>query len=156
MGKTAVQMECGGCFGQSRLPIGDGLGDGCVLGRCGYEPIVHFRGQPSDPHEVHTEGPRCLDEVGVGDGGVDGLIQPGYQGVIRVSGRVSCGEERWSIPKFPMERSKNTGGAPLRSQNSGSALQYFAQLEEFINVVQRDVSHDDTSTAGSLGETLSA
>lgn len=103
MSKTAVQVECGGRFGQSWLPIGNGLGYGCVLCRCGRESIGVFRSQPSDPHEVHTEAPHCLAKVGVGDGGVDGLIQPGNQGVIRVAGRVSCGEERWSIQKFPME-----------------------------------------------------
>ncbi len=92
MALTWERLRCrwsgGGGLGQPRVAGGDRLGDGGVLGGGGGEPGGVVGGQPADPDQVHAQAPHGLGQVGVGDGGVDGRIQPADELVVVVPGGI--------------------------------------------------------------------
>ena len=121
VGKAAVQVERGGGLGQPGVAGGDRLGDGGVLGGGGAQPRGVVGGQPADAHQVDAQAAHGLGEVGVGDGGVDGRVEPADQLVVVVPGRVL---RRRAVPG-PASSSRcelpNVAASP-RSAASAAAL----------------------------------
>lgn len=93
MGKTAVQMKRGGCFGKSGIAGGNGFGNGCVFRGCGCKPGGVIGGQPPDPNKVHPKAAHGLGQVRVRDGRLNGLIQPANQPVVIMTGRIAIIDE---------------------------------------------------------------
>ena len=147
VGKTAVQVKRGGGLGQPRVAGGDRLGDGGVLGGGGGEPCGVVGGQPADAHEVDAQAAHGLDEVGVGDRGVDGRVQPSDQPVVVVQGRILAADQFRGLEQFAPELFEGCGVAALGGQRGGPALEGFAQFEEFVDVVQGNVGDDDAAAA---------
>ena len=133
---------------RSRVAGGDRLGDGGVLGGGGGQPGGVVGGQPADADQVDAQAAQRLDEVGVGDGGVDGRVEPADQPVVRRAGRGprapissgACGRARG-------ERGEGRRVAARGGQRGGLALERLAQLEELVDVVERDVGDDDAAAA---------
>src|SRR6478752_876070 len=93
VGKAAVQVKRGGGLGQPRVAGGDCLGDGGVLGGGGGEPGGVVGGQAADPHKVDAQAPHGLDEVGVGNRGVDGRVEASHELVVFVQGGLLAADE---------------------------------------------------------------
>src|SRR6476469_221269 len=140
--KTAVQVKRGGGLGQARVAGGDRLVDGRVLGGGGSKPGGVVGGQPADAHEVDAQAAHGLDEVGVGDGGVDGRVQPSDQPVVVVQGRILSADQFRGPEQFAPQRIEGCGVAALGRQGGGPALEGFAQFEQFVDVVQGNVGDD--------------
>ena len=65
VGKAAVQVQGGGCFGEPGVACGDGLGDGRVLdgGRVQSRCVIGC--EAADPDQVDPQAAHRLCEVGV-------------------------------------------------------------------------------------------
>ena len=84
-----MQVQGGGGLGQPGVAGGDRFGDGGVLGGRGGEPLGVVGRQPADPDQMDAQAAHGLGEVGVGDRGVDGRVQPADQAVVVVPGGVA-------------------------------------------------------------------
>ena len=111
-------------------------------------------GQPADPDQVHAQAPHGLGQVGVGDGRIDGLIEPAHKLVVLVPGGIvrliragASSSSSWSCRK-------TCGVAALGCQRGGLAFERFAELEELVDVVQRDIGDDDAAAAGRRRESF--
>src|SRR5687767_13965 len=93
VGKTAVQVHGGGRFGQARVSGGYCLGNGGVFGGgCGEAGGV-VGGKPPDAHQVHAQAAHGLRQVGIGDGSVDGFVQPAHELVVVVAGGIRAADQ---------------------------------------------------------------
>lgn len=147
VGETAVQVDHRGGFGQARVGDGDCFGDGGMFGGRCLEPGGVVGGQAADAGKVDAEASHGVGHVHIGDRGVDGFVQTAHQGVVLVPGGIVVAQQRGSQQQFCVQFREHSGFAALRGEGSGPYLQGFAQFEQFVDAVQRDIGDDDAAAA---------
>ncbi|OAE01459.1 hypothetical protein A6A22_08515 [Arthrobacter sp. OY3WO11] len=138
----------GGGLGQPGVAGGDRFGDGCVLGGCGCEPLRIVGCQAAHAHQVHAQAAHGLCQVGVGDGGIDGGVEAPGKIVVGVPAGVAAVNKGRSFEELLVELEENAGITAFGCQRCGFAFEGFAKLEEFVDVIERNVGDDDTAAAG--------
>jgi hypothetical protein len=102
----------------------------------GCEPGVVVGGQPADPDKVDAQAPHGLRQVGVGDGSIDGCIQAADELVIVVPGGIRGVEQGRRVQQLALELEEDVGISALGCQRGSFSLEGFAELEQFVDVVQ--------------------
>jgi hypothetical protein len=147
VGEASVQVDDGGRLGEPGVAGRDRLRDGGMLGGCGSEPAGIVGGKPADPDQVNAQAAHGLGQVGVGDGGVDCCVQPAHQFVVVMQGRLVTANQCGSLEQFALQALERRSLAAPRSQCRRPALKGFAEFEQFVNVLKRDVGDDDAAAA---------
>lgn len=105
---------------------------------------------------MHPQTPHGLCQVGVGDGVVDGFIEPADKPVVSVACGIGTADEPRRRQQIFVEFPENCSVAPLGSQRGRLPLECLAELKQFIDVLKRDIGDDDAATPGSPCQTFCA
>ena len=135
----------GGGLGQPRRRRGDRRGDRGVLGDGCGEPVGVVGGESSDANEMDADAAHGLDEVSVGDRGIDGRVQPPHQLVVLMQGGILAADQFRGPEQLAPERIEGRGVAALGGQGGSLPLEGLG-IGQFIDVVQ-GIGDDDAAAA---------
>ena len=126
---------------------GDRFGNGGVLGGGGREPLRVVGGQPADPDQVHAQAAHRLGQVGVGNRRIDGCVEPAHELVVGVAAGVAAVDQLRGLEQLEPELLEGRGVAALGGQRRRLSFEGFAQFEQLVDVLQRNIGDDDAAAA---------
>lgn len=145
VGKTSVQVKGGGRFGQPGITRGNRFRNGCVLGGGRGKPLCVVGGQAADPDQVHAQAAHGLGQIGVGNSRVDGGVETARELVVGMAAGIAAVDQLRSLEELKAELFEGCGVAALGGQGGRLAFKGFAQFEQLVDVVKRNIGDDDAA-----------
>ena len=128
------------------IPGGDRLHDEKVLGSSGGQSRGVVDSEPTNAHEMSTQGRQRGGQVGIANGGIDGIVESGDESVIGVADRIVVLEQLVDGRELDLELLEHRGVAASGGEASCLLLKCLAHLEDLPDARERQISDDEAAT----------
>ena len=128
------------------IPGGDRPHDEKMLGSGSGESRGVIDSEATNTHEMSAQGRQRGGQVGIADGGIDGIVESGDETVVGVASRIVVLEQLVDGRKLSLKLLEDRGVTASGGEASCLLLESLAHLEDLPDARERQISDDEAAT----------
>ena len=128
------------------IPGGDRPHDEKMLGSGSGESRGVIDSEATNTHEMSAQGRQRGGQVGIADGGIDGIVESGDETVVGVASRIVVLEQLVDGRKLSLKLLEDRGVTASGGEASRLLLEGLAHLEDLPDARERQISDDEAAT----------
>ena len=128
------------------IPGGDRPHDEKMLGSGSGESRGVIDSEATNTHEMSAQGRQRGGQVGIADGGIDGIVESGDEPVVGVASRIVMLEQLVDGRELSLKLLEHRGVTSTGGEASRLFLEGLAHLEDLPDARERQISDDEAAT----------